>query len=129
MASDGFFESLKILLVDDTPTSLQMMVDVFENFGCEVVSASNGLEAFELACQHRFDVIFTDHTMPQMSGVELYEKLREQGNVTPMVLVTGVHRHSIGEYNVVPPPLHFIEKPFRLAHLKELMMEVLEVAS
>ncbi len=59
--------------------------------GFEVVTASNGAEAFALACSEMPDIIVTDMQMPVMDGLELVGKLREneKTKAIPVVMLTG----------------------------------------
>ena len=59
-----------ILVVDDDPDSLQMLTLILQNDGHEVITATNGMEAFNLACEHLPFLILLDLMMPIMSGEE-----------------------------------------------------------
>ena len=59
-----------ILVVDDDPDSLQLLALILQNDGHEVVTATNGMEAFNLACEHLPFLILLDLMMPIMSGEE-----------------------------------------------------------
>ncbi len=54
----------------------------------EVRTASMGVEALEALQQHVFDFIFIDFILPDMNGLELLQKIREQGITTPVQVVT-----------------------------------------
>ncbi|MCA9233387.1 MAG: response regulator, partial [Planctomycetales bacterium] len=58
--------------------------------GFETATARNGREAFELAMQSQFDVVITDQQMPEMTGVELCQRLRDETNYAncPIILLT-----------------------------------------
>jgi CheY-like chemotaxis protein len=80
----------KILVVDDEIHIVHVVAIKLRNNGYEVISAENGSEAFELACEERPDMIVTDYQMPVMTGLELVEKLRQcdQTKNTPVILLT-----------------------------------------
>ncbi len=80
----------KILVVDDEFHIVQVMAIKLRNNGFEVLTAENGLEAYQLACQHKPDIIITDYQMPLCSGLELIEKLRagESTALIPVVMLT-----------------------------------------
>jgi len=80
----------KVLVVDDEIHIVHVVAIKLRNNGYEVISADNGAEAFELACEEKPDVIVTDFQMPVMTGLELVEKLRqcEQTKDTPVILLT-----------------------------------------
>ena len=80
----------KILIVDDEVHIVHVVAIKLRNNGYEVISAENGMSAFELAAAEKPDVIVTDYQMPGMSGLELVEKLRqcEQTKDIPVVMLT-----------------------------------------
>ena len=80
----------KILVVDDEAHIVHVVSIKLRNNGYDVLTASNGAEAFEIACNEKPDIITTDYQMPVMTGLELIEKLRET-EVTrdiPVILLT-----------------------------------------
>lgn len=79
-----------ILIVDDDPLAGEMAAAVLEDAGHDCVLAENGAEAMErLAAATEIGLIVSDMNMPLISGLELFQELREQGNQTPFVLLTG----------------------------------------
>ena len=80
----------KVLVVDDEIHIVHVVAIKLRNNGFEVVTAANGAEAFELACEEHPDIIVTDFQMPIMSGLELIEKLRENSDTEniPVIMLT-----------------------------------------
>lgn len=80
----------KALVVDDEFHIVQVVAIKLRNNGFEVLTADNGNDAYQLACEKNPDVIVTDYQMPQMTGIELIEKLRqnEQTVDTPVLMLT-----------------------------------------
>jgi len=79
-----------ILVVEDTPSEMELMSHYLRESGCTVINAVTAKEAIEKAIQHRPDVIVTDVVMPGMSGFELcrsLKKLPETAKV-PIVICT-----------------------------------------
>jgi len=66
---------LKILVVDDNPTILKLLVQTLEKCG-ELITASDGADALMKAVDQKPDLIISDYSMPVMDGRALYEKLR-----------------------------------------------------
>lgn len=69
---------LTVLLADDEPHITHVVARKLEMAGYAVVVARDGEEAFELACDHRPDLVITDLQMPYMSGLELCAKLKQE---------------------------------------------------
>jgi len=80
----------KVLVADDEIHIVHVVAIKLRNNGFEVISAANGAEAFELACEEKPDIIVTDFQMPVMTGVQFVEKLRqcEQTKDIPVIMLT-----------------------------------------
>lgn len=80
----------KVLIADDEIHIIHVVAIKLRNNGYEVVAASNGAEAYDLACREHPDIIVTDYQMPFVTGIELIEKLRanEDTRNTPVILLT-----------------------------------------
>ena len=66
----------KILLVDDNEVNLQVADGLLKKFDIQCTKAKSGYEALQLLEEQSFDIIFMDHQMPGMDGVETMEKIR-----------------------------------------------------
>jgi len=67
--------TIKILVVDDNPTILQLICQSLEKCG-EVITATDGADALMKAIESKPDMIISDYTMPVMDGRALFDKLR-----------------------------------------------------
>ncbi|WP_427911377.1 response regulator [Ramlibacter sp. MMS24-I3-19] len=66
-----------ILVVDDTRSMRMMVANVLTAAGYDVSEAGDGAQALALAQQRQFDLVVTDHNMPEMDGVTLVRALRQ----------------------------------------------------
>lgn len=80
----------KVLVVDDEIHIVQVVAIKLRNNGFAVVTAENGQDAFNLACNETPDVIVTDFQMPEMTGIELIENLRNRPATAdvPVIMLT-----------------------------------------
>jgi len=80
----------KVLVVDDEIHIIHVVAIKLRNNGYDVISADNGAQAFELACEEKPDIVITDFQMPIMTGLELVQKLRqnEATKDIPVILLT-----------------------------------------
>lgn len=82
----------KILVVDDVQMNLKVFVGLLKGSKIQIDTAMNGAEALEFIQNKRYDVIFLDHMMPVMDGVEAFrrmKKLEKNPNAnTPVVMLT-----------------------------------------
>jgi len=90
-ASPRLFQGLNILVVDDNPINLLLTRTLLRERGMLVHEADTGAKALEIAAGQRFDMIFVDIQMPDMSGLEVTKRLRQLEHVgqrTPIVALT-----------------------------------------
>jgi len=78
----------RILIADDELQILEVMVDVMEGAGHEVVGVSNGEEALQMLQTKEFDVALIDVMMPRLDGYHLAQKLHSFPNPPRVVIVT-----------------------------------------
>ncbi len=82
----------KILVVDDVESNIKVFRNVLKPTMMKVTSAHSGKEAIALACERRFDVIFLDHMMPGMDGIETLHNIKAAADNknpdTPVVMLT-----------------------------------------
>ena len=80
----------KVLIVDDEIHIVHVVAIKLRNNGYDVISADNGGDAYQFACEQKPDVIITDLQMPNMTGLELIEKLvkNEGTKDIPVILLT-----------------------------------------
>ena len=66
----------RILVVDDTPVNLSVFCGLLKRTKMKIDTADSGAHALEKAAAQRYDVIFIDHMMPEMDGIETLRRLR-----------------------------------------------------
>ena len=67
----------KLLIVDDTPVNLVVARGMLKEFDAQVETSESGEECLELLKTNRYDIIFLDHKMPGLDGIETLNKARE----------------------------------------------------
>ena len=78
----------RLLIVDDEPGMCDILADSFTLAGYDVTTAADGIQAWNLIERGKFDLIITDINMPLLDGLALIDKLREQENQTPAVILS-----------------------------------------
>ncbi len=82
-------DRLRILLVEDDDDNRELMAEVLESSGHEVLSAASGQEGLKKLSEHPVDVVVTDVGMPGMGGLELARAAKAIAPRVPVVVVTG----------------------------------------
>lgn len=79
---------IRILVVEDHPFIRALFAELLEALGYSAEFAEDGAEALEVFRKERFDLVFTDLSMPTVDGYELARRLRLQGATVPIILIT-----------------------------------------
>lgn len=82
------FEGKNALIVDDSKLNLKVAENVLKNFLVTTESVTSGLECLSCVNSKKYDIIFMDIMMHNMSGVEVLRKIRENGVNTPVIALT-----------------------------------------
>jgi CheY-like chemotaxis protein len=117
----------RILVVDDDPLVIRLIVDTLSVEGYDLDSAENGLAALEKIRHGRFDLILSDLHMPALDGVGLYRALTEgQERPSPrIVFLTGSAGSSELHRFLEETRLPLLRKPFNLVELQKIVREAL----
>jgi CheY-like chemotaxis protein len=117
----------KILIADDEIHIIHVVAIKLRNNGYEVVAASNGAEAYELACREKPDIVVTDYQMPLMTGIELIEKLRanEPTKDIPVILLTARSFAVSPEQRQSLKVSDCLSKPFSPKELLKTIQDIL----
>ena len=117
----------KVLVVDDEIHIVHVVAIKLRNNGYEVITASNGAEALELALQNAPDIVVTDFQMPVMTGLELIKQLRrnEQIKNVPVIMLTARGFAIDDEQKEDLQIAEFISKPFSPKELLRVIEDVL----
>src|SRR5438067_12983226 len=121
----------KILVADDESHILHVVSLKLRNAGFTVVTASDGQEAYELALQEHPDLLITDYHMPQLSGLELCRKLKQDPATSriPAIMLTA-RGHALESQDTEQSGiLRLLSKPFSPRHLLSAVTEVLAEAA
>ncbi len=68
----------KVLVVDDSLMNLKVFAALMKGSKAQLVEASNGIECLELLRQQKFDLVFLDHMMPGMDGIDVLHVIKEE---------------------------------------------------
>ena len=80
----------KVMIVEDNELNMKLFRDLIEASGYETIRTRNGLEALDLAREHRPDLILMDIQLPEVSGLEVTKWLKDDPELKqiPVIAVT-----------------------------------------
>lgn len=117
-----------ILVADDESHILHVVSLKLRNAGFRVLTARDGQEALEIAQIQHPDLLITDYHMPQLSGLELCQRLKQDQatSMIPAIMLTARGYHLEPQDTEQSGILRMLSKPFSPRHLLSTVNEVLE---
>ncbi|MCR4694649.1 MAG: response regulator [Pseudobutyrivibrio sp.] len=119
--------SARILAVDDTAMNLLLIKKFLEPSKVIVETASSGKDALNLMCTKEYDIIFMDHLMPEMDGVETYSRFKAIGTdvneKTPIIMLTANAMAGMKEEYLAMGFNDYLSKPVRGEKLEQMLMK------
>src|SRR3989339_556495 len=91
----------KILVADDEKIVLELLTHLFSEHGYDVLTASDGIEAFEIFKTEKPDLIILDIAMPKLNGLETLKRIRYYDTNIPVIIYTG--------YNSLPEAIECVK--------------------
>ena len=119
---------MKILIVDDSRVMRQIVVRTLRQAGLDghdVVEAENGKLGFDAVLEHRPDLVLSDWNMPEMTGIELLDRLRGSGSTVPFGFVTSEGSTEMRERAAASGALFLIAKPFTAEAFQDVLDPVI----
>jgi len=119
-------ENKTILVVDDDRYITHILNFKLQQTGAAILIARHGEEGYELACQHKPDLVITDFQMPVMNGFDMCVKLRtNQATAGIPVIMLTARGHKLSPSQLAQTTIHhLIAKPFSAHELLEKVAEV-----
>jgi two-component system cell cycle sensor histidine kinase/response regulator CckA len=116
-----------VLLVDDEEMIREVGRELLESIGCRVLTAGDGKEAIGIYEKNHdtVDMVILDMIMPNMSGGEVYDRLKQIDPDIKVLLLSGYSIEGQAREILARGCNGFIQKPFRVEELSEKMEEIL----
>ncbi|MHA6249223.1 PAS domain-containing hybrid sensor histidine kinase/response regulator [Pontibacter sp. CAU 1760] len=107
---------IHVLLAEDNEVNIFLAQSIIEGWGASIDVAHNGREAVELAAQHRYDVVLMDIQMPELSGIDATQQIRQledsQNSQVPIIALTANALKGDAEKYMSAGMNDYISKPF-----------------
>ncbi len=122
-------ENARILVVDDTRTNLTVIEGLLKQTRIRIDTATSGVEALDLVRNNRYNIIFLDHRMPEMDGIQTFHAMEEMednpNSDTPVIALTANAISGSREMYVREGFTNYMSKPVDPAKLEDMILEYL----
>jgi DNA-binding response OmpR family regulator len=118
----------RILVVEDDRDMLYLNTEMLIRSGYQVDAAVNGAVAWDALQLNSYDLLITDHNMPELSGVELLKNLHAARMDLPVIMATGTLPEEFDRYPWLRPAATLL-KPYTVEELLRTVTKVLRATS
>ncbi len=123
------FPGARVLVVDDEPMNLVVSAAMFKGYGMIVTTCESGMDSIDLCRKNDYDIIFMDHMMPGMDGVEAMKRIRSEQakakKIVPIIAFTANAVSSAREMFRKEGFDGFVSKPVDRVELERVIKHVL----
>ncbi|OAB43265.1 response regulator transcription factor [Paenibacillus glacialis] len=109
--------SQRLLVIEDEPTLARLLSYNLSQEGYDVTMEDHGTAGYERASKESFDLILLDLMLPGMNGIDILNKLRTQGVVTPVIILTAKNGEEEVVQGLKSGADDYITKPFGVSEL------------
>lgn len=118
--------SARLLVVDDNPLNRKVFCSLLSGTQMVVDEADGGYECLKMIREHQYDIIFMDHLMPQIDGIETMKRMKEDpdhlNNLTPVVMLTANAIGSLQEDYQKAGFTAYLTKPIFATELERVLL-------
>ena len=111
-------QSLRLLLIEDDVKAAALLCDRFRAEGVAIEHAANGADGLAMAQKGGFDVLVIDRMLPELSGTQVVENLRQAGDVTPVLFLSALGEVDDRVAGFEAGGDDYLAKPYAFAELK-----------
>jgi len=114
----------QVLVVDDEPIILETFKAIFEGH-FEVLTAACGRDALDEIAENSINLVFLDLSIPDMSGMRILAKIKEQDNNLPVIIITGNDNQAVKGEAKRLGAIDYIDKPFDIEQVLDMAYKTL----
>ena len=131
MSSNGTVSSngksgISLLVIDDSPGSVELLSNGLSQPGLEILTASHPEEGLNLFRSRRPEIVITDLMMPQMTGMEVLERIVEIDPATDVILMSGHYSTESAVEAIKKGASDYLNKPVSIDPLRERIGKLVE---
>ncbi|MFI5350710.1 MAG: PleD family two-component system response regulator [Elusimicrobiota bacterium] len=118
-----------VLIIDDDDGIREMLSDIVQALGTDVIDAANGADGVKLALKMMPDLVLLDVRMPMMDGFDVCRTIKSdaKGKAIPILMVTSMDQHKDVEKALANGADGYIAKPLNHVNFKKKITEILKL--
>lgn len=120
-------KSQKVCIVDDDAKIVFAIQMILENQGYDILCCSNGKECLDAIKSNNLDVIFLDIAMPDISGLQILEEIKNRGLNIPVIIMTGFGTLDTAIKAIQLGAFEYLTKPLDMQKIRLLAQRALEI--
>lgn len=113
----------KILIVEDNPMNMELILDLLELYGYNITKAEDGIKALERLAETKFDLILLDMQLPKIDGLEVLDRIKKNPETAdiPVIAVTAHAMKGSEEYFIEMGCVDYVSKPIDIHKFRALI--------
>ncbi|MFY9200512.1 MAG: response regulator [Methanosarcina flavescens] len=121
----------KILIVEDNPMNMELIMDLLELYGHNITKAEDGIKALERLAEEKFDLILLDIQLPKMDGLEVLDRIKKNPATVdiPVIAVTAHAMKGSEEHFIEMGCVDYVSKPIDIHKFRALIGKYLDESS
>ena len=117
---------IKALVVDDSLVTLNVAKGLLDDYDMQVDTADSGFAALKMVEKNKYDIVFMDHMMPGMDGIETFRRIRQKGEwceSVPVIALTANATDEARHLFKAEGMDGFLAKPIELGILRDILLK------
>lgn len=119
---------ISLVIIDDNPRSLEFIATALASQSVQIFTATNPEEGLDLVYTYRPQIVMTDLVMPQMTGLDVLERITEFDPAIDVILMTAHYTTETAVEAIRKGAADYLNKPISLATLRERVGRLVEAA-
>ena len=112
---------MNILVIDDEPIIGELFKRSLGKEGHNITVCDNGVQALDIINASKFDLIFLDLMLPDLSGTEVFQHIRKTSEKTNVVIITGLYESDQVNMAMAYQPFVILKKPFTIETIQSIV--------
>ncbi len=117
----------RILVIDDDRSVRHLIAKAFEESDVEVVPAATAEEGMQLLENKQFDVVLLDILLPESSGLDVFERIRNADSKMPVIFITALSSSDTAIKAMTLGAFDYLLKPLDLSRIRDLVRQAMEI--